>query len=682
MQLGALVLLCSLAVSLEAAPEDLRRFFVGRSGAALALDLKSGVVVGTWNEARANALPLRPGSVLKPFTLAAFIEAGLYRPTLKAEEALAYSSNEFFDQLISRMDPSELERGYARFGLNYRAPTLTLRDLSQATRRLVMRHREDRLRPVFAGLEEAVAYGTARLATVGSTTVAGKTGTTSTSAVFFGFAPASNPRYLVLVHLDSGSGGGDAAPFAARIFNHLFQSATAPFDPASVRLRLFWQNPPQTLNLKPGKYPAGTLIDTGLSKLLAPGPLQVEKKNQHYEITALVPLEDYVTAVLHGEAGGSRHAAARQAMAIAARTYATRFRHRHSEEGFDFCDTTHCQDARFLFEERAELREAAELTSSELLWYEGKPAAAYYHADSGGWLEAAGDEPYLKMRPDPWWQDTLQAHWSWATTIPKLAEALHLSVIRPVFAIRERERSGRVRTLDVFGHPAEAASFRNLVGRSLGWEKLPSRLFEVHVKGQSIVFEGKGRGHGIGLAQTSAERMAAAGKSHPEILAEYYPGTRIGISANGMRWQTLQGERARLYSTNPAQDRKWLALLEKELPIWEAKLGMRVAPELRVYPSREAFRDATGIVAPVHGATRGRHIKVPPNPALLTLRHELLHALLESNTKAKHPDWLREGLVQALLQEKSTDADRAAALISKDGLKKVLQDWQLANSPF
>ena len=109
---------------------------------------------------------------------------------------------------------------------------------------------------------------------------------------------------------------------------------------------------------------------------------------------------------------------------------------------------------------------------------------------------------------------------------------------------------------------------------------------------------------------------------------------------------------------------------------------MRVAPELRVYPSREAFRDATGIVSAVHGATRGRHIKVPPNPALLTLRHELLHALLESNTKARHPAWLREGLVQALLQEKSADADRVEALIAKDGLKKVLERWQLSNSPF
>ncbi len=655
---------------------------MGRTGAALVYDLKEARLVASWNQSRANTLPLRPGSVLKPFTLAAFIEAGLYKPTMKAPEALAYSNNEFFDQLIARMDPPDLERGYARFGLNYRAPTLTLNDLLNSTRRLVARHREERLRPIFAGMEESVSYGTARLAAVPATVVAGKTGTTSTSAVFFGYAPAAQPRYLVLIHLDSGSGGGDAAPYAAKIFSSLFAAKSEAFDPSTVTLRLFWQNPPTTLNLKPGNYPADTLIETGLTKLKSPGPLTVALNDKRFLLTVKVPLEDYVNAVLHGEAGGFKNTASRQAMAIAARTYATYFRHRHSEEGFDFCDTTHCQDARFMLSERKDLRDAVEATTSELLWYDGKPAATYYHADSGGWLESAADAPYLKQRKDLWWQDQTEAHWTWSTSISQLASALNLSVIKPTFRVTSREPSGRARSLDVFGHPAEAAAFRLLVGRTIGWEKLPSRLFEVSLKQKAITFTGTGRGHGIGLPQTSSERMAASGKTHTEILAEYYPGTRIGINASGLKWSSLKTPRITLFTTNPARDKQLLGLAELELKSLEALTGLKANPVIRIYPSRDAFRDATGILDPVHGATRGRNIKLPPSPKAHTLRHELLHALLESNTTAAHPQWLREGLVQALLNEKSKEANQALALISQQGLQQVLKSWQLSNSQF
>jgi hypothetical protein len=64
---------------------------------------------------------------------------------------------------------------------------------------------------------------------------------------------------------------------------------------------------------------------------------------------------------------------------------------------------------------------------------------------------------------------------------------------------------------------------------------------------------------------------------------------------------------------------------------------------------------------------------------LATLRHELLHAVLESNAAPGHPEWLREGLVQALLQEQSASAGRVRELIAKQGLAKILE--QLRKPP-
>lgn len=59
-----------------------------------------------------------------------------------------------------------------------------------------------------------------------------------------------------------------------------------------------------------------------------------------------------------------------------------------------------------------------------------------------------------------------------------------------------------------------------------------------------------------------------------------------------------------------------------------------------------------------------------------TVRHELLHALLEANARVQHPMWFREGLVQALNGESSADAEKVKALLKQQGLVKVLQFWR------
>ena len=57
-------------------------------------------------------------------------------------------------------------------------------------------------------------------------------------------------------------------------------------------------------------------------------------------------MEEYVAWVLAGEAGGMKSAEALKAMAITVRSYARVNRGRHAGQGFDYCETTHCQDAR------------------------------------------------------------------------------------------------------------------------------------------------------------------------------------------------------------------------------------------------------------------------------------------------------------------------------------------------
>ena len=83
--------------------------------------------------------------------------------------------------------------------------------------------------PIWRGLRGAVEYGTGQLAQVGPVPVAGKTGTATKiegpgrHAWFAGYAPAGKPRAVVLVFLEDGLGGSDAAPVAGSMFRSLFE---------------------------------------------------------------------------------------------------------------------------------------------------------------------------------------------------------------------------------------------------------------------------------------------------------------------------------------------------------------------------------------------------------------------------------------------------------------------------
>jgi stage II sporulation protein D len=57
--------------------------------------------------------------------------------------------------------------------------------------------------------------------------------------------------------------------------------------------------------------------------------------------------------------------------------------------------------------------------------------------------------------------------------------------------------------------------------------KLKSTLFTMQTVGRSIVFHGKGSGHGVGMCQWGAKRMGELGFTREEILTQYYPGVKL-----------------------------------------------------------------------------------------------------------------------------------------------------------
>ena len=201
----------------------------------------------------------------------------------------------------------------------------------------------------------------------------------------------------------------------------LFALAGPPACGREVTVRLYTNQPPERITLL--RVGAPVMVNAASSPDLhvvgrwqahIPGgetlalsyPLDVGSKGGRLALTVRMPLEEYVQAVLAGESIGFRSEQGLAAMAVAARTYAVRYLGRHKSEGYDFCDTTHCQDIHIqAVTER--LRQAAEATEGELLWFEGAPAFTFYGKDCGGAIEAGAavwpelKAPYLTRHEDP-----------------------------------------------------------------------------------------------------------------------------------------------------------------------------------------------------------------------------------------------------------------------------------------
>lgn len=246
----------------------------------------------------------------------------------------------------------------------------------------------------------------------------------------------------------------------------------------------------------------------------------------------LLPTEVYVSRVLAGEGDPKAAEAAHQALAIAIRTYAAANHGRHQHEGYDLCDTTHCQVVRA---STAASRRAAGITAGQVLLHQGRPAELFYSASCGGRTEAAAAVwpgmpayPYLRSVEDRAHAD--DPPWTLALTAEAIVRALsRVGVagdgIRSI-SVEQRTASGRVGRLRLNGlRPPEMSGedFRAAVGPTV----IRSTAFSVRRTGRGYEFTGRGYGHGVGMCVIGAGRLAAQGRRAQQILELYYPGLQL-----------------------------------------------------------------------------------------------------------------------------------------------------------
>ena len=94
--------------------------------------------------------------------------------------------------------------------------------------------------------------------------------------------------------------------------------------------------------------------------------------------------------------------------------------------------------------------------------------------------------------------------------------------------IAEKTRGGRVKMLRILGTEGELTVGKELmVRRALSESHLYSAMFNFTIDGDLVTIHGHGWGHGVGLCQIGAARMADLNYDFRDILEFYYPHSKL-----------------------------------------------------------------------------------------------------------------------------------------------------------
>jgi stage II sporulation protein D len=250
-----------------------------------------------------------------------------------------------------------------------------------------------------------------------------------------------------------------------------------------------------------------------------------------------IDLEDYLYGVVPGEVPKSWSDEVIKAQSVVARTFAQSRRTADSRSIWDLDDSTLSQMYGGYAKEDDRVSRLVDRTAGEVLFYGGKPAVAYYHSTCGGRTEDSGNVWssslfYLRPVPCSWCKDSPYLTWSLALPVTKLAARLGTKAndfdIRSLqVRIIGRNESGRVSRIEVSDSDhaivMKGNEFRNLVGTT----ELKSLNFATIRRGNDIVFQGRGWGHGVGMCQWGAKSMSDAGTDYRRILQYYYRGVKL-----------------------------------------------------------------------------------------------------------------------------------------------------------
>lgn len=316
---------------------------------------------------------------------------------------------------------------------------------------------------------------------------------------------------------------------------------------------------------------AGQLSFDG-SKLSYSGEFNLKIIDRKLVVTQILPLEDYVAGVIANEIGNSAPPEAMKAQAVAARTHALSLllANRHGKDGYDLCNTTHCQVYKGTHLQNDGVRAAVAATQNEILTVGDGIADATYHSACGGKTDSSKNIwdseplPHLEgvvcipeaaeynlireqdvrdwisaaptMKGGSSWEASALA-WSKQITREELAKNVGMRGLDHL-EINRRGYSGRIIDMSFYGEKTVRLTSEYRIRQAFGSVRSSCFYLEggyvqadnggvVIYPDKTISIKGRGSGHGVGMCQVGALEKARAGENYMTILMHYYPGTWI-----------------------------------------------------------------------------------------------------------------------------------------------------------
>ena len=261
-----------------------------------------------------------------------------------------------------------------------------------------------------------------------------------------------------------------------------------------------------------------------------------------------IKLDEYLYGVVSAEMPVSFEKEALKAQAVVARTYTiykiVNNNNKHGEA--DICDDSTCCQAWISKEDRLakwkdeekeqnwnKIVEAVNSTQGKIILYEGKPINAFFHSNSGGKTEppinvwGGSGYPYLQSVETA--GEDAYSQYSSELTITKQEfeekmkanyEDFTINYEDNPIEIKEYTEGNRVKTIKIGNKELSGVEVRTILG-------LRSANFQVSIDGDNISFKVVGYGHGVGMSQTGADRLAKEGKNYEEIIKHFYTGVEI-----------------------------------------------------------------------------------------------------------------------------------------------------------
>ncbi|MFP5470565.1 MAG: SpoIID/LytB domain-containing protein [Bacteroidia bacterium] len=262
------------------------------------------------------------------------------------------------------------------------------------------------------------------------------------------------------------------------------------------------------------------------------GDLVITSNGKYLNIINQVLLPQYIEGVVESESGSGQSIEYYKIQATISRTYALSHFTRHQSEGFNLCDQVHCQvyHHRSLYNEFIP-QAVVETKNMVLVDADINLITAAFHSNCGGQTVNSEDVwtqqlSYLRSVKDPFCTDQSQATWT-----KEIDKEKFIAYIKTKNAPSLRENILDSTSFNFFQDVRKiyysGDGYRVPLRKMRDDWTFKSTFFSTEEIDGKIIVNGKGFGHGVGLCQEGAMKMAQLGYSFLEILRFYYTDVHL-----------------------------------------------------------------------------------------------------------------------------------------------------------